>query len=192
MQEARRFSDEAVLLDRLTLDDVSAHVAGEDDEHARRFGWFPARSNEETARAAILRWEHDWRSGGPTRTFAIRDASTRTLVGGCQVRLREKQMAELSYWVFPQHRRKSYAVRAVRLACRFAFSELAIERIEAYVQPDNVASRRVLERAGFVEEGIARARERTATGDRWDMVLYSLLPADVDDFAGAAERRPAE
>ena len=118
-------------------------------------------------------------SSAATRVFAIREARSRVVVGGCQLRLREKRMAELSYWTFPEHRGKGFAVRAVRLACSFAFSELEVDGIEAYVEPDNTASRRVVEAAGFAEEGFVRSRELTVHGERRDMVLYGLLAGDL-------------
>jgi ribosomal-protein-alanine N-acetyltransferase len=68
----------------------------------------------------------------------------------------------------------------VRLLCAFAFAELGVERVEAYIEPDNVASRRVVESIGFSEEGVARARELTVSGERRDMVVYSLLPSELE------------
>jgi Acetyltransferase (GNAT) domain len=68
---------------------------------------------------------------------------------------------------------------AVRLLCAFAFGELGVERLEAYIEPDNVASRRVVESLGFSEEGLARARELPVYGERRDMVVYSLLPYEL-------------
>lgn len=168
------------MLDGFEPDDLVAHLAGEDEEQARRFGWYPRRSMEATVRAALERWREDWKSNSATtRAFATRDAATRELIGGCQIRLREKRVGELSYWTFPAHRRKGAATRAVGLACEFAFRELGVERMEAYVEPDNVASRRVVERAGFTEEGIVRARELTEGGERRDMLLFSLLPGEL-------------
>jgi hypothetical protein len=41
-----------ILLDAHADHDAAAHAAGEDEETARRFGWWPARSTEETVRAA--------------------------------------------------------------------------------------------------------------------------------------------
>ena len=67
----------------------------------------------------------------------------------------------------------------MHLLCDYAFGELGIERPEAYVEPDNVASRRVVEAAGFAEEGLARRRELTLHGERRDVVLYRLLPDDL-------------
>lgn len=173
--EIPQLTDGVVILDGYVLDDLERHVAGEDEEHARRFGWHPERSTARTVRSAFLRWQRDWTFDGPTRAFAMRTAAGRELVGGCQIRLREERMAELSYWTFPGYRRMGYASRAVKLGCEFAISRLGIERMEAYVEPDNVASRRVLEKSGFHEEGLVRAYELTASCQRRDMLLYSLL-----------------
>lgn len=177
MAEVPTLTDGVVVLDRLSPDDVAAHLAGEDDEHARRFGWFPERSTEATVKAAIARWEADWRDDGDTRAFATRAVDTGALVGGCQLRFRGEGVMQISYWTFPRARGRGYARRAVVLACTFAFEDLGIARVEAIAEPDNLASRRVLERAGFVEEGILRDRGSFADGRR-DMVLYSFLPDD--------------
>lgn len=78
-----------------------------------------------------------------------------------------------------------FAGRAVSLACRWAFTELGVERMELYIEPDNAPSRKAAVRAGFTEEGVLRAREQI--GDqRRDMVLYSRLPSDH------APRQPAD
>jgi [ribosomal protein S5]-alanine N-acetyltransferase len=178
--ETPALTDGVVILDGFTADDAAAHLAGADEEHARRFGWYPRRSSEESVRAAIIGWQEAWRSDGDARVFATRSAESRQLLGGCQVRLREKRIGEVSYWTHPTHRRQGVASRAVRLLCAFAFAELGVERVEAYIEPDNVASRGVVESIGFSEEGVARARELTVSGERRDMVVYSLLPSELE------------
>jgi hypothetical protein len=39
-----RLTDGVVILDAHTMADVEAHLAGEDEEQALRFGWYPERS----------------------------------------------------------------------------------------------------------------------------------------------------
>jgi len=171
-------TDGVVELGGFTPDDAEAHLAGEDEEHARRFGWHPSASTPESVRNAIDRWQADWGAGGPTCAFAARESTGKALVGGCELRLRGEEIAQLSYWVFPQHRRRGLGTRIVRLACDYAFGELGIERIEALVEPDNEASRGVVGTVGFVEEGLLRRRVRFGD-ERRDMALYSLLPHDL-------------
>ena len=177
MAKPPTLSDGVVALDGFTKDDVAAHGAGEDEEHARRFGWWPERSTEQTARDAIDEWREEWANDGWVRAFAARTSDERVLVGGCQLRLRGPDIAQLLYWVFPQHRRRGLASRIVRLACDYAFDELGMQRIEAIVEPDNDASHGVVRRVGFVREGLLRKRARYGDEMR-DMVMYSFLPED--------------
>ena len=166
-------SDDVVVLDRHTDADVDAHLAGEDEEQARRFGWHPARSTVDSVRRALADWSADWASDGSSRTFAIRDHSG-TLAGGCQVRL-QRDVAELSYWVFPPFRRRTFATRALRLVSAWAFAELGVARLELHIEPDNAASRGAAEAAGFVEVGLLAKAEQIG-GELRDMVLYRLVP----------------
>ena len=65
-------------------------------------------------------------------------------------------IAGLGYWLVPAARGRHLATIAVRLVADWALHELEILRLEAWVAPDNVASQRVLERAGFAREGRLR------------------------------------
>ena len=87
------------------------------------------------------------------------------------------------YLVAPWARRQGVASRALRVLCRFAFDELRLDRVEVTIEPENEASRKVAEAAGFTEEGLLRSYLSIA-GARRDMVMYSLLPADLDGPAG--------
>jgi RimJ/RimL family protein N-acetyltransferase len=172
-----RLTDGVIVLDRHTQADAEKHLAGEDEEHARRFGWHPARSTPETVRQAIEKWQGDWLFSGPKRAFAMREAKTGSLVGGCELSLRDDGTAEMSYWVFPPFRRRGFAARAISLACEWAFDELGVERIDLYIEPDNAASRAAAARAGFTEEHVLPAHRQFGPEDRRDMVLYSRLRA---------------
>jgi ribosomal-protein-alanine N-acetyltransferase len=59
----------------------------------------------------------------------------------------------------------------------FAFDELRLHRVEAACQPENAASRAVLRKNGFHEEGLARAYLRI-NGAWRDHVLYARVNAD--------------
>jgi len=165
--------DGVVLLDELTHSDAAAQLAGEDDEHARRFGWYPRRSTMKTVESAIDEWQSQWSTSGPIRTFAVREATDRTLVGGCEIRLQSKNLAHMSYWIFPPYRRRGFASRAVRLATTYAFEKLDIERVDLEVAPDNHASRMVARNSGFTEEGVVYQKDDA--GDTvHEMLLFSL------------------
>jgi len=85
----------------------------------------------------------------------------------------------LGYWVLERARRRGLASRAVALLTRWAFAEAGMARIEALVEPGNVASLRVVEKAGFVREGRLRAYlGPEPDGRRGDVFVYSLLRDD--------------
>jgi RimJ/RimL family protein N-acetyltransferase len=146
-------TDGTVALDAFQPEDADSHLAGEDEELARRFGWFPRRSTLAGVRAAIARWHDQWCTQGQVRAFALRLADSEELVGGCELRLGDGGMASMSYWTFPLFRRRGRATRAAVLVTRYAFDTLGVIEIE----PDNAASRGVAQRAGFTEAGTARA-----------------------------------
>lgn len=69
---------------------------------------------------------------------------------------------------------RGIATEAVNLLLRFAFQTINLHRVEAYVSPQNLASVRVLEKAGFVQEGILR--ELLFINGKWeDHYMYALL-----------------
>lgn len=152
------------------------------------------------SRAFLSPWEPSWsRDHLSSRAFrnrvawaerAIRQhdawplflfrAEDEAIVGGLtlsNVRREPAQAATLGYWVGAAHARKGYMTEALSALRDFAFSELGISRLEAACLPDNVASRRLLERVEFKYEGVAQAYLQIA--GRWrNHVLYAALRAD--------------
>lgn len=83
--------------------------------------------------------------------------------------------AMIGYSLMPEFRGRGVATRAVRLLSAWAF-EIGVRRLVAGTATDNVASQRVLEKAGFVRESVQRSRFFDAGGGRVDDVLHVLLP----------------
>jgi RimJ/RimL family protein N-acetyltransferase len=179
LKEAPILTDGVVTLDSYQLADVEAHLAGDDIENQKWLNDSRA-SSVETVTRSICDWRHDWQTDAPRRAWAIRDPASRTLLGGCELRIKDDAVGELSYWVFPQHRGHGYAARAVQLVVAHAFSQLGIERAEIHYEVDNAASRGVARRAGFVEEGTLR-KKMVRGGQRRDLVITSRLKADWID-----------
>jgi [ribosomal protein S5]-alanine N-acetyltransferase len=62
----------------------------------------------------------------------------------------------LSYNLDAGHTNQGYMTQAVTAVSQYAFQTLRLHRIEANVMPRNRASRRVLEKCGFREEGVSK------------------------------------
>ena len=60
---------------------------------------------------------------------------------------------EIGYGIFPEFWGKGYATEAVKAIVLWASVQPGVKRIEAETEPDNTASRRVLEKAGFLPTG---------------------------------------
>ncbi len=96
----------------------------------------------------------------------------------------ERAIVEIGYWVLPQARRRGFGGRIARLLAEHAFG-LGVQRVAGYVNLGNVASERVLERAGFTREGVVRSLP-VPSGARVDKTLFSLLPGDAPAAVSAA------
>lgn len=82
------------------------------------------------------------------------------------------QSAWIGYWVARYAAGGGVATAAVAMALDHAFREAGLHRLEATVRPENAASRRVLERSGFREEGLLR-RYLHVDGDWRDHLLVA-------------------
>ncbi len=85
----------------------------------------------------------------------------------------------ISYWVAASARGRGVCTRALRLLSSWAFEDLELQRLELITDPDNAASQRVAEKAGYRREGIMRAHLRHPDGQIRDSVLFSLLPGEI-------------
>lgn len=99
-------------------------------------------------------------------------------VGSIALMLRPQPgVAGLGYWILPPARGQGHAARAARLLTAWGLGACGLARIEAWVEPDNEASVRVLAGAGFREEGLLRSF-LTLGGRRSDIRVFSRLPSD--------------
>ena len=85
--------------------------------------------------------------------------------------------ATLGYYVDEELNGRGIATKAVVLACEFAFSKLGLHRIQAGIMPRNVASARVVQKAGFRHEGLAE-RYLYIAGSWEDHDIYALTVED--------------
>ena len=63
--------------------------------------------------------------------------------------------AYLGYWGYAPTGGRGLMTEALRAAARYAFDELGLHRVEANVQPGNVRSIALVQRAGFAKEGFS-------------------------------------
>ena len=82
--------------------------------------------------------------------------------------------AEIGYVIGEKWWGKGIVVEALLQVIDFIFSSTSIQRIEATHDVDNIQSGRVLQKAGFVREGLLRQRKRNNRG-LVDVEMYSII-----------------
>ncbi|MBB2182170.1 GNAT family N-acetyltransferase [Lachnospiraceae bacterium MD1] len=87
--------------------------------------------------------------------------------------------AEMGYYIAEEYWGKGIGTTAVKLTCETIFQNTDILRIFAEPFAYNIASCRVLEKAGFLCEGILR-QNAVKNGKVLDMKMYSLIKSPVD------------
>jgi len=166
---------DGLVLRAFTPADVTGIAAAcQDADIARFIPLIPRPYTDDHARAYV-EMVSSW-DAGERRAFAIVDESSDELLGSIDVRLGE--IGSIGYWVAPAARGRGVATGALELVSRWAVHEQGVERLELTTHPDNIASQRVAEKAGFQREGVLRAHTRFSEGRR-DSMMFSLLPGDL-------------
>jgi RimJ/RimL family protein N-acetyltransferase len=140
----------------------------------------PAYAPAETA--SFIESTIQWWTQRSQFVFGIFDAASGAYVGSIGVNQVNQQhrYANVGYWVRTSRTGRGVAPRALRLAARFAFETLGLYRVEIAVQPENIASRRVAEKAGATLDAVMRNRI-FKRGRPYTAALYSLVPEDLRD-----------
>jgi ribosomal-protein-alanine N-acetyltransferase len=90
------------------------------------------------------------------------------------------QSAYVGYWVDEKHAGNGYMPEALVVLAQYAFDDLHLHRIQISIIPRNSASRRVVEKLGVREEGIA-VRYLEINGVWEDHVRYGLTAEEWED-----------
>ena len=98
------------------------------------------------------------------------------------------QVRMLGYWLDEAHWGKGYMTEAVQAILNYGFNELQLSLITANCYPHNKRSQQVLERNGFIYEGVLHQAELTYNGNIFDHLCYYLpnicqpAPQDYDEI----------
>lgn len=146
--------------------------------------WEPVWADDELTRGAfrrrIKRYQKETRLDSAYVFFVLRE-SDNALVGGCtisNVRRGVTQCCTLGYWIGSQFARQGYMTSALRALLPFVFRTLGLHRVEAACLTDNDASKNLLARVGFRQEGLAR-RYLLINGEWADHLLFALLKEEA-------------
>lgn len=153
-------------------------------------------------------WLHPWEASEPEKSLyrASLGSFLRMLAGMYRERLRKQGLSwvimfgdELAgqltvgsivrgsnrsgligYWIDQKFAGRSIVPTALAMAVDHSFQVVGLHRLEAGIQPENHASRRVMEKLGFHEEGLRRGLVHV-NGAWRDHLCYALTAEEVQD-----------
>ncbi|XP_052193390.1 uncharacterized protein LOC127801907 [Diospyros lotus] len=169
-------SPAAITLRPFRLADVDDFVSWAGDDRVIRWLQWTTITSKEEALAFIKNVciPHPWR-----RSICVHDRNVgfvSIFPGSGDDRCR----ADIGYAVAVEQWGRGIATEAVKMAVSQAFQDLPdLVRLQAFVDVENRASKRVLEKAGFLREGHLR-KYSYHRGDLKDVLVYSILPKDIN------------
>jgi ribosomal-protein-alanine N-acetyltransferase len=172
--------DGVVRLRLMTEADVPAVVEAVQDPEIPRWTRVPDPYGEGDARQ-FRRMTHNGLEAGTDLAALIVSLDDGEVLGAVGIHGIDPESGRCSagYWVTASARGRGVASRALSLICAYAFDELGVQRVELWIDPENKPSLRVAEAVGFTREGLLRSF-MPIQGRRRDMLMYSLLPGELD------------
>lgn len=162
------------------MDDANEVVTACTDPDTQRF--IPVLPSPYTVQdaAEFIAGAAESLADGSAINLAVADSASDRLLGAITLHTGSEWHWYVGYWTTPAARGRGITSGALTSVTRWAFASYAsLDRISLYTDPDNAASQRVAEKAGFEREGVLRHWDRAA-GYPQDIVMFSLLRSDLD------------
>ncbi|HDL01204.1 MAG TPA: N-acetyltransferase [candidate division Zixibacteria bacterium] len=108
--------------------------------------------------------------------YGIEHKETKEIIGMIDVNSINKthRRGELGYWLAKPFWGKGIMLEAINLLTDYCFQKMQLERIYAHVQPDNIGSWKLLEKARFEREGLLK-KFLCIKGTMRDRFIYARL-----------------
>ncbi|KKB41419.1 GNAT family N-acetyltransferase [Bacillus thermotolerans] len=105
-----------------------------------------------------------------------------TVIGSCGFHniVSQHFRTEIGFELSKEQWGKGIAAEAVEAIIGYGFEHMNFQRIEALIEPPNLSSQKLVEKLGFIREGLLRNYEFTC-GKFDDLYMYSLLKQDFDE-----------
>jgi ribosomal-protein-alanine N-acetyltransferase len=163
------------------LEDIWPVVS--DPEFPRLMSWEAHRSKEETAEW-IERVSRIATSGEAVKWAIEHEGKVIGAIGlqeiVWQLRALRVDRGELGYWMSPAYQRRGLMTEAVQAVVRFGFETIGLHKIVVTCMAENVASRRVIEKAAF--RWLGRAEDDVWRDGKWHAhLIYELTAPEWPD-----------
>ena len=164
-----------LLLRRVSNDDVNEILELRGNPETMKYIPRPLATNKDEALAHI-KMINDKIEANEGINWAITIKGNSKLIGVIgHYRIQpENHRCEIGYMILPQYNGQGIVTEAVKVVLEYGFDDLQMHSIEGVIDPNNIASERVLLKNGFAKEAHILENEFW-DGKFWDTVIYSLL-----------------
>ena len=169
---------ERLVLRPLNPEDMQALFAIFSDQEVMRY-WNTAPWSSLDDAWNFIRASAEAMERQESMTLGIAQKATGELIGKCMLFNYESasKRAEIGFGIGRPYWGHGFVSEAGRALLAYGFDALGLRRIEAEIDPQNLSSGKILERLGFVKEGLLRQRWEI-NGVVSDSELYGLLASD--------------
>ena len=163
------------MLRRFRAADAGTLAAYRSNPDVARYQSWTAPFPLERARGLVAQFEAANPESPGWFQWAIEHVADRVHIGDVGVSLHENKMqAEIGFTLAPAYQKRGYAAEAVRGMLDHLFRGRGLHKVSAEADARNIASARLLERVGFVREGLLRS-QTWIKGEWTDDLIYGLL-----------------
>ena len=171
--------------DRLILREVTTEDAPDmftylsDHEVVKHMGLEPYQTPNEVLEE--IEWYQSIYKEGSGMRWGITLKDSGKIIGSCGfLNMKPRHYrAEIGYELSKEYWGKGIANEALQAVVKYGFLNFQLERIEALIEPANLASIKLVEKQGFMREGMLRHYEYTC-GKFDDLYMYSILKDELD------------
>lgn len=121
------------------------------------------------------------------KNFLILDKTNDRVIGKCGFHTwyAQHSRAEIGYSIIDENDKgKGYMKEAMKAIIRYGFEEMKLNRIEAFISPNNTASLKLTRGMGFTEEGTLREHYYKYPQIE-DSVCFSMLKSEYEKIKNA-------
>lgn len=168
---------ETLILRKIEHDDIDDFFELCSDEELFKYKPGKAKTNKETVDNMIDHYERDFIKRKTIFLGIYLKNENSKLIGLGEIFDfdHKTNVGTFGYTINRQYWGRGFATKYTKMVLEFFINEVEINRVQAFVMPENVSSQKVLEKCGFVKEGIIRQGHFWKDKGIVDLIMYSIL-----------------
>ena len=180
MNNTKTLETERLILRKFTMEDVEETFNNwASDKKTTTYLAWEAHKNLDETKENICNWIKEYENG--SYNWVVETKDTHEIIGNiCEQgkNLKHKVIC-LGYWYGSKYWNKGYATEALKRVIEYLLIEKDFYLVEANHRSTNVASGKVMQKAGMKYDGTLRQRRINPDGTRGDTVFYSILKSEI-------------